>query len=109
MKLYTFTSNLDFETLQWSGWAPKKVLRGLPHGFRTPLHPIHNQSSCPGASEPITVFNPFGYLRIKGANDEEANVRHGKTKIDKMVRRGELPCFRRSGRCIKNESFVVRC
>jgi hypothetical protein len=34
-------------------------------------------------------------------------VSHGKTKMDKMVRRRKLPCAH--GSCIKGESFVVRC
>jgi hypothetical protein len=34
-------------------------------------------------------------------------ISHGKTKMDKMVRRRELPCVH--GICIEGESFVVRC
>jgi hypothetical protein len=34
-------------------------------------------------------------------------VSHGKTKMNKMVRRRELPCVH--GSCIEGESFVVRC
>jgi hypothetical protein len=34
-------------------------------------------------------------LRKKGALMQSANVSHGKTKMNKMVKRGELPCVHR--------------
>jgi hypothetical protein len=51
----------------------------------------------------------FDHLRKKkGAMMQKGNVSHGKAKMDKMVRRGELPCVRRSkqwnrGRVVRGE------
>jgi hypothetical protein len=40
--------------------------------------------------------------RKKGATMQKANISHGKTKMDKMVRRRELPC----ARCLYKERVV---
>jgi hypothetical protein len=40
---------------------------------------------------------------------QKANFSQGKPKMDKTVRRRELPCIRRSGHYIKGESFMVWC
>jgi hypothetical protein len=52
--------------------------------------------SRPGVRKPIPVVIPFDHLRIKGAMMQKANVGHDKPKMDKAVRRGALPCIRRS-------------
>jgi hypothetical protein len=51
-------------------------------------------SILPGAREPISVVIPFDLQRKKRAIMQKANVGHGKKKVD-LVRRKELPCFRR--------------
>jgi hypothetical protein len=48
-----------------------------------------------GAREPISVAITFDHLRKKGTMMQKVNVSHGKPKMDKMVGRRELPCFRR--------------
>jgi hypothetical protein len=101
-KWYTF----DYEILQWNGRAPKKKLRGFPHVFT-----LENLK---------TAF--MGDLKLwwsrhrrseskveRKMKDAKANVSHDKTKTTKTVRRRELPCVYRSGRCIAGESFAVGC
>jgi hypothetical protein len=44
---------------------------------------------------PISVAIPFDHLRKKRAMMQKANVSHGKTMMDKMVRRRDLPCVGR--------------
>jgi hypothetical protein len=65
---------------------------------RNPLRPIPNLTTCPSSPdvrEPISVVIPLDHLRKKGAMMQKANISHGKTKIDKMEGRRELPCVRR--------------
>jgi hypothetical protein len=73
-----------------------------------PLSPIPNLTTCPfipGSRKPISVANPFDLRRKKGEMMQKANVSQGKTELDKMVRRGELPCVRRS-MSLYRERFV---
>jgi hypothetical protein len=52
--------------------------------------------SSPVARESISVVIPLDHPRKKGAMMmEKVNVGHGKTKMDKAVRRRELLCVRR--------------
>jgi hypothetical protein len=63
------------------------------------LAPIPNPSPCSastGAREPISVAIPFDLSRKKGAMMQKASVSRGKAKMDKLERRRELPCVRRS-------------
>jgi hypothetical protein len=48
-----------------------------------------------GAREPISVVIPFDLSRKKEAVVQKANVSQGKAKMDKKVRRKELPCIYR--------------
>ncbi|SAL98229.1 hypothetical protein [Absidia glauca] len=48
-----------------------------------------------GAREPISVANSVDLLRKRRVMLEDVIVSRGKTKIDKVVRRRELPCIRR--------------
>jgi hypothetical protein len=76
--------------------APKNNCE-FPHVSRHPLRPIHDLTtspSSPHARKPISVAIPLGLSRKKGAMMQETTVSHGKTKMDKVVRRGELPCVR---------------
>jgi hypothetical protein len=78
--------------------APNKDCKGITHVFHNRLRPISNLSSCassPCVREPISIAIPFGLLRKKRAMMQKANVSHGKVKMDKVVRRRELPCIRR--------------
>jgi hypothetical protein len=75
-----------------------KKIESVLHVFRNPLHPIPNITTCPsspGAREPISVVIRFDCLRKKEAMMQKANVSHGQTKVEKMVRRRELPSIRR--------------
>jgi hypothetical protein len=63
------------------------------------LSPISKPSPCPsspGAREPTSVAISIDPLRKKGAMMPKANVSQGKTKMDKLVRRRELPYVRHS-------------
>jgi hypothetical protein len=54
-----------------------------------------NLSICPpipAAREPIFVVNLVDHPRKKGATMQKANVSLGKPKMNKMMRRRELPC-----------------
>jgi hypothetical protein len=61
--------------------------------LRNRLRPIPNLSACPGARDLISVAILF-VMKKKGAMIQKTNVRLGKTKMDKMVGRRELPCVR---------------
>jgi hypothetical protein len=90
------------QNLQWqSEW--------FPHGFRDPLRPIPNITTGPfsrGTRESTSVATPFDHLRKKGAMMQKANVSHGKTMMDTMLRMRELV---EKGHCIKIGLFMVRC
>jgi hypothetical protein len=75
------------------------------------LRPIPDLTTCPSspaAREPISVAILFNPLRKTWAKMQNANVSHGKAKMDKMGRRSGLPCVRHSRCCIKSEPFEVR-
>jgi hypothetical protein len=58
------------------------------------LRPIPNLVTRPsshGAREPVSVVLPFDNSRKKKGNGAKGNVSHGKAKMDKIVRRRELP------------------
>jgi hypothetical protein len=46
-------------------------------------------------AEPVSVDIPFDLLKKKRAMTQKTNVSIGKTDMDKLVRRRELPCVRR--------------
>ncbi|SAM05613.1 hypothetical protein [Absidia glauca] len=52
-------------------------------------------TSSPSARNPISVAILLILLREKEAMMQKTSVSHGKAKMDKMVRRGRLPCVRR--------------
>jgi hypothetical protein len=82
--------------------APKKDCVGFPK-FHNPMVPIPSLCPCPsrpGARKPISVAIPSDRLRKR-----KVNVSHGKTKMDKMVRRRGLPCIRHS-RSLHREKVV---
>jgi hypothetical protein len=86
-----------------------KYIARVPEVFRNQKSLIPNPSSCafiPGAREPISVAILLNLVVKKGAMMQKANVRHGQIKMDKMVRRRELPCIRRSRSLYKGR--VVR-
>ncbi|SAM08444.1 hypothetical protein [Absidia glauca] len=71
--------------------------------FRNPLSPKPNlttRPSSPGAREPLSVAASFDLPRKRRVLMQIANVSHGKI-MDKMVRRRELPCARRSKSLIR--------
>jgi hypothetical protein len=74
----------------------KKIGRGF-YVFRNPLFPIPDQSSspsCPGARKPMSVATLLNLPRRKGATMQKANACPCKAKMDKIVRRRELPYVR---------------
>jgi hypothetical protein len=74
------------------------------------LRPIAILTLCPsspGSREPILVAIPVNLPRKKEAMVQKAKVNHGKKKMDKTVRRRELPYVRRSSSLCRNR--VVRC
>jgi hypothetical protein len=82
---------------------------------RNSLLPISNPSPClpcpssPVAREPVSVAISSDPLKKKEAMMPKANVSQGKLKMDKRVRRRELPYVRHSRKLfIEGESFVVR-
>jgi hypothetical protein len=77
--------------------AQKKELLRFPPWFLSSLSPIPNLSTCPpslASREHISVVIPIDHLRKKEAIMQKANVGHGKSKMDEMVRRRQLPCIR---------------
>jgi hypothetical protein len=83
----------------------------VTHVFRNRLSPIPNPSPCvssPTVKESISIAIPFDLPRKKGAMKQKANFSHGKPKMDKKVRKKELPSVRRQVRCIKFKSEWVR-
>jgi hypothetical protein len=70
----------------------------VSHVFRNPLIAIPKLSPCPsspGFREPISVAIPSDLLKKNGALMQNANVSHGKPKMNKGVSRRELPYNRR--------------
>jgi hypothetical protein len=53
-------------------------------------------STSPNAREPISAAISFDLRRKRRIMMEGVNVSNGKTKMDKMVGKRELPCIRRS-------------
>jgi hypothetical protein len=64
------------------------------------VHPIPNLTtcpSCPGGREPIFVAIPVDLLRKKKKQRcKRLSGSHGKQKMDRKLKRGELPCVRHS-------------
>jgi hypothetical protein len=71
--------------------APKN----FPMLFNSLSAKSFEQSPCPlfpGARELVSVAIPFDQLRKRGVRMKDVNVSHGKTKMDKMVRRRVTLC-----------------
>jgi hypothetical protein len=68
------------QNLHWKSEYTKKEIK------RT--SPFFCNSLCP-------IPNPFDQLRQKGVMRKDFSVSHGSTKMDKMVKRRELPCIGR--------------
>jgi hypothetical protein len=65
----------------------------LPYVIRNSLRPVPKPSPCPSspsARKPILVVVPINQLRKKGVMMQKANVSHGQTKMNKVVRRREV-------------------
>jgi hypothetical protein len=78
------------------GSVPKKTARVFPF-FRDHLHPIPELTTCPSspvARKPTNIVTQ-PIFQEKSSNDAKENVSHSKTKMEKMVRRREVPCAHR--------------
>jgi hypothetical protein len=74
-----------------------KIIARIFPFYLHPLRPSPNLTTCPSspaAREPISVAISFDLLRLKEAMMQKANVSYSMTKMDKIMRRKELPCVR---------------
>jgi hypothetical protein len=81
--------------------APKKKKKGVRISpvFRNSQLLIPNLTtypSSPAVREPVSVVITVDHLTKKGAVMQKAKFGHGKPRMDRTLRRGALPCIRRS-------------